>query len=282
MRWLIGIDLTTRSNGALELGAWLVRHGSAQLVAVHVIDERIWGPQDVAAALRPSSEQALADVLSTVEVPRESLRSEVVIADSVPHGLARAAARHDCDGIVIGRIAPQAGRAIIRLGAVARRMLRELALPVMVVPPDLSATAIGDGPLLAGTDLGDSSRAAGTTAARLAREVARDLLLVHVDPSYTVVPDYIGGGAAILPRKPQHVHADLERWAAASQLEPRALRIADGDVVEHMIAEARREDSPMIVVGSRRLTLGERIFSSSVGSDLARFADRPVLVVPGP
>jgi nucleotide-binding universal stress UspA family protein len=36
----------------------------------------------------------------------------------------------------------------------------------------------------------------------------------------------------------------------------------------------------MLVVGSRQLSLAERIFSSSVGSDLARLADRPVLVVP--
>jgi nucleotide-binding universal stress UspA family protein len=283
MRWLVGIDLAGRSTGALTLAAWLVRNSKSptHLVAVHVIDEQLWGPHDVSAALRPSCERALAEELAPLGLSSDALSHEVLTARTVPKGLALVAAQHGCDGIIVGRIAPRHGRTVVRLGSVARRLLRDLPLPVMVVPSDFSATDIGDGALLLGTDIGESSRSAGATAVRIGRELERSLVLVHVDPSYSVVPDYIGGGAVIVPRTPRHVRADVEHWAAASQLDVPVMRLADGEVVEELIAQGRREASPMIVVGSRRLTLGERLFSSSVGSDLARFADRPVLVVPG-
>jgi nucleotide-binding universal stress UspA family protein len=282
MRWLVGIDLGGRSGGALQMARWLVRTAKmpVQLVIAHVIDERMWGPSDVAAALRPSAERALAQELAAVDLSAATVTTHVVTARTVVDGLAELAAAHACDGMILGRIAQSRGRGLVRLGSVARRSLRRLPRPVMIVPPDFSADTIGAGALVLGTDLADDSRSAGRLALRLADDLARALVIVHVDPSYVFIPDYVGGGGIVLPRAPRHVRADVEAWARACDLETSTVRLADGPIVEHLIVEGERESAPMLVVGSRELALDERIFSSSVGSDLARLADRPVLVVP--
>jgi nucleotide-binding universal stress UspA family protein len=44
--------------------------------------------------------------------------------------------------------------------------------------------------------------------------------------------------------------------------------------------DARAADACAIVCGSRRLAVVDRLFTASVGTDLARVSDRPVLVVP--
>lgn len=282
MRWLIGIDLGGRSNGAVELAKWLLRSTKepTQIVAVHVIDELTWGPRSVAEALRPSAEKALAEELAAAELPAEWGKGEVVVARSVTDGLCDAALAHGCDGMIVGRIAPRHGRGLVRLGTVARRVLRRLPMPVVVTPTDFSAAAVGTGPVVIGTDLDDESTAAGRMARRIADDIDRNLLVVDVDPSYVFIPDYVGGGGIVLPRVPRHARADVETWAQRCGIAAPTTRLVDGGVVDQLMVEADRASSPLLVVGSHRLSLAERIFSSSVGSDLARLADRPVLVVP--
>ena len=81
-------------------------------------------------------------------------------------------------GLVIGRAAERGSRAVVRLGRVARRVLRRLPCPVVVVPPDLSAVA--DGPILLATDLDVASASAVTFARDLAARHGRELKVVHV------------------------------------------------------------------------------------------------------
>ena len=47
-----------------------------------------------------------------------------------------------------------------------------------------------------------------------------------------------------------------------------------------LLAVANEERASMIVCGSRRLSLAERIFSSSVGTELAAAAPIPVAIIP--
>jgi nucleotide-binding universal stress UspA family protein len=280
MRWLVGIDLRGRSAGAVQMAAWLRTHargGAVESVAVHVIAEGLGTGAD-ARAVRTAAEDALAAELRGSSAP--PLTAHVVTAASIEAGLAAAAAEHRCDGIVIGRLAASHSRALVRLGTVARRLLRRLPLPVMVVPPDLSAPRIGSGPIVLATDLETTATAAARMAHRLSGTLGRGLAIVHADPSYAVVPDYLGGGAVVVPRGPRRVRADVEQWALAHGLEGAAYHLADGEVTESLMLTAEREAAPLVVTGSRRLALSERIFTSSIGSDLARLSDRPVLVVP--
>jgi len=282
MRWLLGIDLRDRGRGALNMAAWLRDQPfpePTELVAVHVIDERIWGPHDVAEALRPSAERALERELMSLGSNRVSAR--VVTAPSVEIGLAGVAKEMGCDALLIGRAAPRRGRRLVRLGSTARRILRELPLPVMVVPADMPRSDLGAGPLVLGVELDRSSVAAARLAQELAVALHRELTVVHVDSWYLVIPDYVGGGAVVMPREPRRTPADVSAWAKRHHLAaPAEIQIGDGDVVERLMDEAQSVSAPMIVVGSRELDVVERVFSSSVASALASHADRPVLVVP--
>jgi nucleotide-binding universal stress UspA family protein len=284
MRWLIGVELRERDRGALSMGAWLHAQPFAEpteLVAVHVIDERIWGPRDVAEALRPSAERALARELESLGPSSGLVSARVVAAPSVASGLARMARELECDGMVIGRAAPRRGRQIVRLGSTARRILRELPMPVMVVPADMPRADIGAGPLVLGVDLERSSVAAARLTFDLAAGLERGVVVVHVDSWYLVIPDYVGGGAVVMPREPRRVPADVSSWVERNGLpQPTEIQIGDGDVVERLIDEASRVAAPIVVVGSRELDVVDRVFSSSVASALARNADRAVLVVP--
>lgn len=284
MRWLIGVDLRERGRGALNVGAWLHAQPFAEpteLVAVHVIDERIWGPRDVAEALRPSAERALAQELELLGPASGLVSAQVVAAASVESGLARVAQEMKCDAMVIGRAAPRHGRWLVRLGRTARRILRALPMPVMVVPADMPRADIGTGPVVLGVELDRSSVAAARLAFDLAAGLERGLVVVHVDSCYLVIPDYVGGGAVVMPREPRRTSADVSRWVRSNGLaEPTEIQIGDGDVAERLIDEGHRVSAPIVVVGSRELDVVDRVFSSSVASALARNADRPVLVVP--
>lgn len=282
MRWLVGVDLDGRSAGALQMAAWLSTQPSRdglELVAVHVIDARMLGAVGGAGRLRSAAERVLHGLIARSALSDVIADARVITAATVEDGLAEAAA--PCDGLLIGRAAPRQGHPWVRLGSVARRMLRRLPLPVMVVPPDLSASEVGGGAVVLGADLGPSSVAAARLSRRIATDLARALVVVHIEPTYGIVPDYFGGGAVVIPQQSRRTVTDIETWAHACELGTVQTRLADGPVSEGLVGEALRESAPVVVVGSRRLSALERVFSSSVGSDVARLADRAVLVVPG-
>ena len=58
--------------------------------------------------------------------------------------------------------------------------------------------------------------------------------------------------------------------------------VVDGPIVRALWTAAVKERACMLVCGSRRLSLLERIFTSSVGSELAATSPLPVAIVPPP
>ena len=97
-------------------------------------------------------------------------------ANQAEDGLAHAA--EGAAGLVIGRAARAGEESFVRLGPVARRLLRRLPGPVVVAPRDLMA--VPPGPILLATDLGDATAAALPFAQRLAARHGRPLELVHI------------------------------------------------------------------------------------------------------
>ncbi len=285
MRWIVGIDLAARSRGAVHMAAWLranhIGEPGPEFIAAHVVDERLRDPSttaEVTASAERSLTAAAAD--AGVENPFSSIR--VVFARSPEDGLAAAADSADIDGILIGRAAPRAGGTLVRLGSVARRLLRRLPAPILVVPPDLDHASVGTGAAVFATDLGETSVAAGRAACRIARSLARDVVAVHLDPSSDVGRDLLGDRTLLALWTPVRTAADVAAWVRANGLDVTRAFVSHEGVVEGLLHEAIREDAPLIACGSRRLGTVDRWFHSSVGDDLARFADRPVLVVPTP
>jgi nucleotide-binding universal stress UspA family protein len=213
-------------------------------------------------------------------IPNPFVELSAPWAGSAEEGLALAAASPSVTGIVIGRATGSGTRGLDRLGRVARRLLRSLPAPVMVVPPDVSTSDIGRGPIVLATDLDPASVGAAHMARRLAHVLDRELLVVSVDAALydasILAPEALVPLRAIARRS----EAELREWMSAHELEGERARVVEGERVATLLATAKGSETPLVVCGSRRLGLRERIFASSTASELARMGDRAVLVVP--
>jgi nucleotide-binding universal stress UspA family protein len=246
-----------------------------------VLDERLRRllRTDQLNELLVRADRELNDVVGRSDVAVGVTSRRVVSADSPEHGLEQALTTDEFDGLVIGRLAATGERRVVRLGRVARRLLRRLPKPLLIAPPDVSSAALGRGPIVLATDLDESSRTAAAFAHRLATELGRELVVVHVDPGLVLVPTF-WGEPAMVPSQPRRIPADVDDWVKSVGIPGARTRLAEGSLIENVLDIAKREDAPMIVCGSRGLDRFDRIFVSSTGVELARLADRPVAIVP--
>ncbi len=276
--WILGLDLGPRSHGALVFAAWL-RSGGAAIHGLHVLEA--WAGPFLAAAedLGETVREAVAERYAHLGIPPLE-RVDAVVVPRAEDGLLAAAAT--AGGLVIGRAAPRGERPRVRLGSVARRVLRALPVPVIVVPPDLAA--IASGPILLATDLGPSSDEAVQFAVALAAAQGRELELVHVgEPRHGDLFDELH---PVWLRERQAYRAGVqttaEVWATGHGLGDRPRHVRFGDRAEEIAAVAAERSAALVVTGSRRLGLAGRLFSTSTASALAGLADCAVAVVPGP
>jgi nucleotide-binding universal stress UspA family protein len=286
MRWIVGIDLRERSHGAVHMAAWMRAHHRgaepAEFVGIHVVDERLRDSARVMSEVIAAGKRALASVAEQCGVADPFTDVRVVLAPSVEQGLARAASHAGIDGLLVGRIAPSEGRSVVRLGSVARRLLRSLPAPVLVVPPNLVGSDIGGGAIMLATDLGETSIAPARFSSRVASELGRDLVVSHSDPERDVGHDLLGDRTLLASWTPRRTLADVDAWVREHEIPAARTHITHDGVVDGLLAAAHREGAAILACGSRQLGAVDRIFTSSVGTDLARLADRPVLIVPSP
>lgn len=294
-RWIVGLDLRPTGQGALRFARWLASDSSDDrptFVGIHVLDEetlraalRYHHLDELVGGAREEAEMVVrnanaAHVLSEIQVV-QGVRAEKTLEQ----------AREDqhADGLVVGRQAPREGHHLLRLGKVARRLLRTLGGPVVVVPPDWEPDAVDpEGPVLCATNLGDGAVAAARFAAGLAKRLGRRLVIVHSVP---VPEDY---GANYIPEATRKKIAaesqdagerELAAWITELGIHPDARTSAvvrQGHVTEQVLHLAHETKAAMIVTGSRRLSTLERLLLTSVGSDLAATSPCPVVVVPPP
>ncbi|MFV8752229.1 universal stress protein [Nannocystaceae bacterium ST9] len=287
-RWTLGLDLREGAEGPLVFARWLTaelaRNGTdAELDPVHVIEQDQVGL--LTTAERREEIMALAEdaVVKAVErsggAPLTDMR---MVEVGEPEDVLADAAKQS-EGLIIGRLAPRGRDRVLRLGGVARRLLRRLPGPTLVVPPDLATAQVGKGPIVFACDGDDDSLGAARFATKLADALRRELVLVHV------VPMPYGWSVGYMPSDAvKQVRADLqargertlERWATQHGLNGLRGFVAEGIVAEELVRLAREQDALMVIVGSRKLNALERLFVTSVGSELAASATCPVAVVP--
>lgn len=290
MKWIIGLDIRPSSQGAIRFAAWLRRNArkpeEVELVGVHVLEHdfmmmalRRHHLEEVLDGARTAAREAVEAVGATDDLREVG----VVRAMTAEQSLAGALQMHAADGVVIGR---QAGRdevAVVRLGRVARRLLRVLPGPVAVVPPDFLPSHIGDGPILCVARPADDAVGAVRAATDLASRLGRSVQLLHVVPAPTGLERLVPNANAseeILAADRREATLKLESWLREHELGDVAIEVVAGRVLTSIRQRARELGSPLIVCGSRRLSPTQRLFGSSVGSDLASACDIPVLVVP--
>jgi nucleotide-binding universal stress UspA family protein len=282
MRWIVGLDLRPESEGPARFTRWLVERsraaGGERPVFVHVLEEehlrhalRVHHLDAVTAAARGAAERLLSRAGAAGEL-------RIVQGLTAEDALEEARAAADAAGIVVGRAAGREGAAIVRLGRVARRLLRRLASPVVVVPPDLRAEDLGDGPVVALTSLAPDAVPACRLAATLAADLGRPLAICHVARA-EVLP-YLPPEAIDLDGRRASGEEALARWLTAEGLRADRTVVLAGSTVERALEWAEGERAPLLVAGSRHLSTRERLFQTSVGSALASTARIPIVVAP--
>jgi nucleotide-binding universal stress UspA family protein len=287
-KWTLGLDLREGAEGPLVFARWLCEQlaatGTAVLDPIHVIEQDQIGllaSVDKRDQIIGLAEDAVARTLGRIDVttPLANLR---LVEVGEPEDVLASAAK-DADGLIIGRLAPRGQDKVLRLGGVARRLLRRLAAPTLVVPPDLRKDQIGKGPIILACDGNEDSIGATRFALRMADRLRRELILAHV------VPMPYGWSVGYLPPEAvKQVRADLqtqgerklERWASQHGITNLRGVVSEGMVADEMASLAKAEDALMLVTGSRKLNALERLFVTSVGSELAASASCPVAVVP--
>ncbi|MCX4247143.1 universal stress protein [Paraliomyxa miuraensis] len=299
MRWLVGLDLTPHSVGLIRLARWLsARSGGAlEFHALHADTRRALGLHGDGGELGsgPDLEPTLRQVRAFLEEHGvlEAFRS-VDVGLGAPVELLPALARErGFDGLLLGRAAPRGRRPLVALGSVPRRLLRQPILPTAIVPPDLDPASLGRGPLLVGVNPSAYCLEAAALARRLARWLSLSVRMVHVVSH--PAPVAAMGVLSVKPRDPTMATSDLmerldasaaeraiERWVEDHGLGDLPLELRHGPISGSLRRAALDHEATMLMSGSRRLTLTERMLDSSVGSDLAAHADRPVVVVPAP
>jgi nucleotide-binding universal stress UspA family protein len=284
MRWIVGVDLRDLGAGAVAFARWMApRATQDRFVAAHVVDFEV---SELFARVNPDAPELRPPYVDELLAP---LRVDPVFEEigSIParaaeDGLEAAARDRGCHAMIIGRRKPAAGRAVIRLGRVARRLLRTLPMPIVVVPPDAKAADFSGGPVLVATQLGPASEGAIRFGAQLAASLDLDLLVTSV----AVIPDEL---PLFMPHERWRTLVDetsttvrhrLLEWVAEHGLASARTSVVEGQVGPALLEVAKVSGASMIVVGSRELGTLDRLVLSSVGSELAASAPIPVAVVP--
>jgi nucleotide-binding universal stress UspA family protein len=285
MKWILGVDLRARCGGALRFGAWLssVAPGEA-LVPVHALEEehlllllRFQHLDEVLAETRAAAERAIAGAGCAGRVPEP----RIVQGRRAEEVLAHAAEAESAGAIVVGRIARRGAHPMVRLGRVARRLVRHLPAPVVLVPPDLEQ--LGRGPVVALVSLEPDSLRACRFARDLARAVSRPLAVLHAVPDPADAGPYGLPGAAVAQLRADTVLAARERldgWLAAADVVAETAEVRVGDPAEQALALGVERDAAVAVTGATRRHAAQRLYAPSVGRALACAAPWPVAIVP--
>lgn len=291
MRWIVGLDLERRSAGALQFVRWLARESRAadgeHFVGVHVLEEehlelvlRYHHLDHVLSSARAAAEESLRHGGADALVPDVEVIQGLEAAES----LREAVRSRGADGLIVGRAAPgAAGVRIVRLGRVARRLLRAVPVPVAVVPPDVRTEALGDGPLVALVRLDARSARTAAFAAGLAGRLGRPLALVYVIPptveqAAPYFPPHLGEQLAAEQRA--RGEQALAAWLASAGITAQLTAVVQGNPVDAALDFAAAHRSPLLVVGARPLHGVATVLASGTASVLASVAPLPVVVVP--
>lgn len=274
MKWIVGLDAGPEAHAAVEFLRGVRAAGPADgesVLAVHVLTEeylrvelRLHHLDEVLARARTEGEAALR--AQPFEAPLE-----VVQALDGATGIAGAATRSGADAVVVARHAGRDGRGLVRLGRVARGLLEALPAAVVVVPHDLRAGDLGEGPVVVLTTLAPDAVDAVRFARRVATRLGRRLVVAHA------IPDMVDTTHAVrLAAARRH----LQDWVTSNGVAADDLRIVEGSTVSRSLELARELQAPLLVTGAIQEEGEPLRYSSQLGDELAASAPVPVAVVP--
>jgi nucleotide-binding universal stress UspA family protein len=282
MKWLVGLDLARSVEGATHFCRWAHEATGDQALGVHVMDLPFDALPEWSEVMGVRLREMLAKQLG--HAGAGFMEVEVVRDPDAVGSLMKVRERSEADATVVGRKAKVDGHGLIRLGAVARRAVRRADSPLIIVPPDVDMEVL-TGPVLLATDAtertsGEAVRFAAKVAAAWKRPWQACMVAEHVDEyaaTYFSNPERLAAAQEQMRQAGQRV---LDAWSRNAARTPDDVVLLQGSRVQTLLDRAQELKSPLIVVGSRRLSSKDRIFTSSVGAALAAYAHGPVAIVP--
>lgn len=278
---MVGVDARELSRGAIAFARFVAEGRFHEVYGVHVVE---WVPHMYERYGEVSSAQVrqmAVDILAPLEQDSHFVELGAVLATAAEDGLLEAIDAKQAHALIIGRRAFRDGGVLVRLGRVARRLVRRLPVPVVVVPPDLEPSQIGRGPVVLGVDLTESCGTAAAWAARVAADLRRPLVLVHAvhlpDRGPYIPADMWDQSAAALHDRGAE---GFRAWADRHGVGAAERVMLEGPPATVLPGLALERQACVLVTGSRELAGVERLFMSSLGTELAASAPLPVAIVP--
>ena len=289
----LGLDLRPQTTGAIAYALWMCEtaglHASGHVHPVHVIEPdvmveliRYADEATILGAYRQRGKEQLDELGHSAHFHAP----EVFGGDAVEILEERARAEGSTALLISRRAARETALAFPRLGAVARRLLRRLKVPVIVTPPDLLPSHVGDGPILVAVDFEDGSARAVAWAKQIGDTLNRAVVLVHL----AEMPDQLGYAGFIQSERWEALATEIldrgrERmgqFLRAHALDDGGVEnvVVRGPVLPGLLDYAVTRKACMIVCGSGHHGVLHRIIVPSIASEAAALASVPVAVVP--
>ncbi len=297
-RILCPVDFSEPSRRALGLAAGLAADFGADLDLYHVVEpmalvpELPMAPVDYMRHSRRWAEEQMAPVRSSLELAR----AKAEIVEGEPHRrIVEKCAESGADLLVMGTQG-LSGLQRLLLGSVTEKVLHQVDIPVLAVPPGgrpIAPIRPGGGArrfgrILLAVDFGSSTVATAEHALLLARRYQSDLLALHV---WQIPREVYTGPAAWIREQ------DLERMAGEARDAQRArleallpasvrseiggveIQMPGGSPPEQISSLAREWGADLVVVGAHgvgRTSLG---WLGATCHRVIRSAPCPVLAV---
>ena len=270
MHLLLCTDGTSRSDPALAFGCRLAALLKAQVTVLGTSVRSDW---------EPTLSRSLTDACA--ELSAAGLRCGTVIRQELPRRAIVAQATEACyDLIVVGLLERGRMRRWLR-GPSTRRVLRDVAAPVLVVPADRPVLRHV---LLCSGDLWYPAETIQLVG-QIAQAARAGVTLLHVVPQpllrYPILREVEDAWGALLQTDtPQGRNLKAGRDALRGLGIETGVRLRHGPVAEQIMSEIREGEYDLVALGSTYAARGLRhYFVSSITDFVVEHAGRPVLAV---
>jgi sulfate transport system ATP-binding protein len=243
----------------VEFGALLARTTGGSTTLLTVV------PADAADGVAAGTRDALESLRGAWSGQAPRLDSRVRSGDNTTEILLEAQ-EGLYEVVVIGQGGRREEEQMTGLGTTARRVLMEAGVPVLVLEesrPQIDRVLIC-------TAAGEPGKTDIRFGGRLARRTGAETTVLHVRP---------GESTPAGRRRAEH-HLE-QAGAFLGSLGVRSeIKLADGPLVETILAEAKRGDYDLIVIGAPAPRAVQRLRWRDFATSIVSGTERPVLVVP--
>jgi nucleotide-binding universal stress UspA family protein len=283
--WGVGVELAEHHDAPLRFAARLATATDA-VVGLHVVPELERLNPTIGREQAEAMRQRIAiDVALLLERAGIEARKDVRLIenDRPARGLVELVGRERFDALIVGRRAPSDDDPLVRLGETCRRVLRELPVPVIVVPADFGEDDRGvePGPVVLATDL-EHDASAAAFAKLLATRLERPVLVAHGIEAFAWGVSYLPAETfeLMLEQARGRARTALHTWVQAQGLADAEEHVFTGDPARNVARLVEERRAAALVTGSRKLGAIQRILLASISSELAASAACPTAIVP--